>query len=181
MSTTVNVSGGLLYIRQNASVVEFSTNASSWSTINFPMTINNTNTGAGVAQVLFTTDITLTSAISYFICGSGSIQFGSRTLKTDGSRPLITIDFSGNYSGIIRNGSSVATGMNNISVVNLRVVATVGVTLNNGGWIGQDYFGKGASSNNIVNCSSESPIASSCGGIAGSYVGNSSGNVTILG
>jgi hypothetical protein len=182
MSTTVNVSGGLLYIRQNASVVEHSTNGTTWSTINFPMTINNTNIAGGVVQVLFTTDITLASAIAFFICGTASIQFGSRTLKSDGSLPLITIDYSGAaYPGMVRNGTSISNGANNVSIVNLRVVGSASVLLGNGGWVAQDYFGKGASNNRIINCSSESAIQSSCGGIAGSYVGNSSGNVTILG
>jgi len=183
MSTTVSVAGGgFVYIRQNASVVEFSTNASTWSTINFPMTVRNTSPGSGIVQVLFTTDITMTSALGYFICGTNSIQFGSRTLKTDGTRPLITINYSGNnYPGLIQNGITGVNGYNNIYVINLRVAASGTTFLGSGGWVVQDFFGRGGSNNRILNCSSDGPIANSCGGIGGSYVGNSSGDVTISG
>lgn len=182
MATTVNVFGGLLYIRQNVSVVEYSTNGTAWSTINFPMTIINNNTGAGVVQVLFTTDITITSALGYFICGTRLIQFGSRTLRADGSRPVITIDYAGNnYPGLIQNGVTGVNGNNQITVMNLRVTTTGAVGLNSGGWVVQDFFGRGASSNEIINCSSDGPIATNCGGIGGSYVGNSGGTVTITG
>lgn len=186
MSTTVSVAGGgFVYIRQNASVVEFSTNASSWSTINFPMTVRNTATGSGVVQVLFTTDITMTSALGYFICGTSTIQFGSRTLKADGSRPLITIDYVGNnYLGLIQNGTTTSNGNSNISIVNLTLTTTGATNLstgNTGGWIAQAFFGKATSGNRILNCSTDAPIASSCGGIAGGYAGNSVGDVTISG
>jgi hypothetical protein len=47
--------------------------------------------------------------------------------------------------------------------------------LSDAGWIGQSYFGNGASNNYIVNCSSDGFIIDGGGGIIGGYSGSQSG------
>ena len=156
--------------------VEYKINVDgSYSGVSLPITITNTNTSYTL-KVLFETDMTLYSNIWYFICGSSNIQFGSESLNTDGSRPVITIDGVTNYPGFIKNGNNVGNGNDNIYVYNLEVNAINGSTLvADGGWIGQSYFGKGASRNYIVNCSSSGPIIDGGGGILGGYSGSASG------
>ncbi len=104
--TTLTSSGGTtLSIRQLGDTIQSSTDNTTWTTLSFPVTVTNNNTGAGVVKVDFTTDITLTSTTQYFICGSSNIQFGSTSLKSDGSRPKITVN-ADNYQGLIKNGDA---------------------------------------------------------------------------
>ena len=151
--------------------------------LTFPCQIVNSN-GSATLKVVFLSDITVSTTNDYFYVSSGSnVQFGSESLKSDGTVPVITVNGVSGYPGFIRNGTSGANGRANVSIYNLQVRATNEATLgSSGGWIAQSYFAKGASGNFIVNCSSAGNIPSACGGIAGSFAGSESGgNLTIRG
>jgi hypothetical protein len=179
--SSIGVSGGTtVYIRQIGSDIQFSTNELIWTTFTFPCTMLNTDTSGGNVIVAFSTDITLTSANDYFVCGSTNLQFGSSSLKNDGTRPKITIDGVTNYLGLIQNGTSSSNGYSLMKIQNLEVLAVNGSTLysataNSAGWIGQSYFARGAGGNFITNCSSDGDIPSYCGGIVGALPAYESG------
>lgn len=165
----------IIYIRYDVgSGTTYKINNGSYNGISLPLTITNTNT-AFTLQVLFETDLVLTSDLWYIICGSDNIQFGSKSLNNDGSRPTITIDGVIGYPGFIQNGTLNINGWNNIYVYNLHVASINGSTLLSdplqnyfGGWIGQCFFGWGSNENYIVNCSSDGDITHYGGGIVGS-------------
>lgn len=144
--------------------------------VSFPVIIQNSNSNTAYPlKVLFETNITIESDIYYFICDSDNIQFGSKSLKEDGTRPVITIDGVTDYPGLIQNGLPIfGVSRNYINIYNIKIDAINGSTLaDNGGWIGQTYFGKETEENYIVNCSSTGEIPTSGGGIVGSYAGSS--------
>lgn len=181
-----NVIGGAggttLFVRQSGSDFESSDDQINWFPFPLPINVINTDTSAGVFTIEFTTDMTLTTANDYFICGSSHIQFGSSSLKTDGARPMITIAGVINYPGLIQNSD----GHSNIYIYNLEVKSINESTLSNGegdgaGWIAHIYFASGATNNYIINCSSDGPIAQFCGGIVGSWAGSNNGELTIIG
>jgi hypothetical protein len=173
--------GTTVYLRQTAvgQLVSFSVDLENWYDIYWYITIINNDTSLGLLHIELITDITIDATgvggqYGYFLCGSESIQFGSRTLKSDGTRPIITIDGVTDYPGLIQNGGSGIDGYNNIYVMNLEIRASGGTTLvADGGWFGQTYFGKGttASNNIILNCCSTGDTGDYGGGIAGRYTG----------
>lgn len=179
--------GSIIYIRQNDVFIEYSSNRENWYEIFWPISVVNTDPSGGYLNIQFTTDITINNNNQYFVCdpfsNNGYIQFGSSSLKNDGSRPIITIDGVSDYLGLIQNGAYDRNANNNIHVFNLEVHSTNGSTLNisgfeSAGWIGQTYFGKGAIDNYIINCASDGPIGSQySGGIVGSNAGSESGAV----
>lgn len=127
-------------------------------------------------KFIFTTNITLNSSSDYFLCSTPGIQFGSTSLKNDGTRPIIYIDTTTDYNGVIFNTLNSGNGHNNIYVFNLEVRAINGAALDSdGGWICQPYFGKGATNNYIINCASDGPIIDGGGGIVGGYSGSELG------
>ena len=176
-----NTGGTNVYIRQTevGQTVSFSSDQITWSNVYWPCYLVNNDTSLGLLNIVITTDITFDAtgvggAYGYFICGSDNIQFGSRTLKPDGTRPIITIDGITDYPGLIINGSSSLNGYNNIYVMNLEIRASSGATLiAESGWFSHSYFGKGTSaSNNVVlNCHSTGNTGVGCGGIIGQYAG----------
>jgi hypothetical protein len=176
--------GTTIYVRQTAvgQELEFSSDQSSWFQVYWPCHIQNTNTSLGVLTVEFITDITIDTTIGgnngYFVAISENIQMGSRVLKSDGTRPAITIDTITNYAGLIQNGTngngSGHNGYNNMYVMNLEIRATGGAHLvNGGGWVAQGHFGNNttASTNIIINCHSNGVISNNSGGIVGHYCG----------
>jgi hypothetical protein len=183
-STTITADGETetIYFKYTAGTgVEYKINDSSYFGFALPPTIVNSNTAFRL-KVLFENNMTLDTDIWYFICGSENIQFGSESLNSDGSRPVITIDGVTNYPGFIRNGVDGSNGNDNIYLYNLKVNAINGSTIaTDGGWIGQSYFGNGASRNYIVNCSSSGPIIDAGGGIIGGYSGSEGATLYITG
>ena len=177
----INPGGTTVYLRQTAvgQTVSYSTDQETWSDFFWHCSFVNNNTSLGLLNIEFITDITIDATgvggqNGYFLCGSESIQFGSRTLKSDGTRPIITIDGVTDYPGLIQNGGSGSDGYNNIYVMNLEMRASGGTTLvADGGWFGQTYFGKGttASNNIILNCCSTGNTGNYGGGIVGRYAG----------
>jgi hypothetical protein len=175
--------GTTVYVRQTAvgQMVEYSIDQITWYEMYWYSHIYNSNTAAGVLTVEFITDITIDTTIGgnngYFVCATDNIQFGSRLLKPDGTRPIITINGITNYPGFIQNGTGNGggtSGYNNIYVMNLEIRAA-GVTdlVNGGGWFGQGHFGNNtsASSNVFINCHSTGLITNNSGGIVGHYSG----------
>jgi hypothetical protein len=185
-STTIIADGATetIYFKyETGSGIFYKINNGSYIGPSLPITIINSNTSATL-KVLFETDITISSNILYFVCGSANIQFGSTSLNTDGSRPVFTIDGVSNYLGLIQNGTSTAfSSYFNIYVYNIEVNTINSSTLvANGGWIGQEYFaGKGhVQECYIVNCSSNGLISNASGGIVGGSAGADQGRLTII-
>ena len=92
-STTITADGETetIYFRYTAGTgVEYKINDSSYFGFSLPVTIVNSNPAFRL-KVLFENDMILETNIFYFICGSTNIQFGSESLNSDGSRPVITI------------------------------------------------------------------------------------------
>jgi len=171
---TINADGQteIIYFKSDMEGgVQYKINDGLYQFFSIPPTIVNTNTSFTL-KVLFENNLTLFSNIFFFIIGSDNIQFGSTSLKGNGTRPIITIDGVSDYPGLIRNGYSIIGGFNNIYVYNFEINATGGSTLvSDGGWIGQSYFGNQAQNNFIINCSSNGPIIDGGGGIVGGYAG----------
>jgi hypothetical protein len=179
----MNFSGGTtVYIRQTNSTFEYSTDQTIWNELTFPVDVNNIDTESGLLKIEFTTDLTLSSPNDYFNCVSEYIQFGSTSLKNDGTRPIIHIDFD-NFDGFIQNGTNTLPGFSNVFVYNLQVDATGHDTQIGAGWIGKSTFGNSATNNYIVNCSSSGnlPDGIGSGGIVGSYAGSNNGILYIYG
>ncbi len=162
--------GTSAYIREiTPGTTEYSYDQTNWNPMFWPYLITNNDTSAGVFTIEFVTDITLTDINDYFVCGSEKVQFGSSSLKIDGSRPTINIT-AANYEGLILNGSSFSNGQNNITVCNLIIDGTGGSQALGEGWFGRSYFGKGTTGCSIINCSSSGDILG--GGILGDYAEN---------
>jgi hypothetical protein len=173
--------GSTIYFQQAdpGAYIEFKIDNSEWYTIfDWPTYVQNLTPETSLfINVEFLTDINISSQLQYFVCNSEFIQFGSRTLKNNGTRPKIIINNVSNYPGFINNSHS------NINILNLEVNST-GTTFlaDDAGWLCQTYFGNGATNNYIINCSSDGDISGLyCGGIVGRYAGYNSGNLTIIG
>lgn len=168
--------GTTVYIRQNNSDIEYTTDQNTWSTLYFPITINNTDTNAGILTIEFISDISINDANIYFILSSEFIQLGSKSLQLDGSRPLFTVSVD-NYEGLFRNGGQYNNGYSNISICNLSIEYTISNTITNPvGLLCGAYFGIGATQNYIINCSSNvSTNGYGSGAIVGPYAGSESG------
>ncbi len=178
-SASIGGSGGTtLYIREVSGIIEWSNDEQqTWSVLYFPSYVYNTDTNGGFLEIKFLTDITINNNIDYLICATEYIQFGSKTLNNDGSRPTITIN-TNNYDGFIENGNGITSGNSNIAIYNLYINGGANQTQINGGWIGKMYFGYNVTNNYIVNCASSGGIEG--GGIVGAYAG-SGGILTLRG
>ena len=180
--TVINANGATatVFLNYDAGNVRYKINNGGYIGITLPCTI--INTGTSILKVLFENDLILNGVNGYFICGSGNIQFGSTSLNTNGTRPVITLDGLVNYPGLIQNGAVGVNGYANIYVYNLAVRSINGSTLDMfGGWVGQSYFGRGVTGCYFVNCSSDGDIGPGSGGIVGSKAGCDGGKVTIIG
>jgi len=178
MSSIVGQGGTTMYIRQNNGLIQYRPNEEyAWTTKNTPITVTNDTPTAGILTVEFVTNFTLASTTDYFICGSSHIQFGSRALREDGSRPVFTINGVNNYPGLIQNGTNDEAGKSNIHVYNLTVTVAESSSqlAEGGGWIGQSIFALETTHNYIINCSSDGPIPNNGGGIVGYAAGNGPG------
>jgi hypothetical protein len=183
--TTITADGETetIYFRYTAETgVEYKINDSSYFGFSLPVTIVNSNTAFRL-KVLFENNMTLETDIWYFICGSENIQFGSESLNSDGSRPVITIA-ADDYPGLISNGTQGSSGYNDIYIYNLVVNGSGYNIALDGGWIGTSGFGNGCSNNYIVNCSSLGDLIGGeggSGGIVGSYAGKDAAGLYIIG
>jgi len=184
ITTTIDANGETetIYFRYSAGEgISYKINNTSYG-VSFPVTIINTNPSYTL-KVLFETDMTINNNNYYFICGSTNIQFGSESLNTDGSRPVITISID-NYDGLISNGDENNPGFNNIYIYNLVVDGTGYNTQIGAGWIGKIGFGNGVSNNYIINCSSRGDLPdgeSGSGGILGAIAARNASSLYIIG
>jgi hypothetical protein len=162
--------------------VFYKINNGDYNDISLPLTIANTNPEPSFKlQVLFENTLVLQSNIWYINCGSDNIQFGSSTPS------VITIDNINSYLGFIKNGGYgdstppvLHDGYNNITIQNIGIKSISGSTLaDQGGWVCQTHFGRGASNNNIINCYSTGDIIPGSGGIVGTKAASNGGSLTI--
>jgi len=161
-----------VYIYEEDNTLYLKYNDSEPYMFDMPVYISNTNADPGLnsLKVIFTSNITLTSTLQYFICFTDGIQFGSTSLDSQGNKANIVIDGVEQYPGVFQNGTSGASGYSNISIYNLSVsAANDAYLITGGGWLAQSYFGKDAINNYIINCASDGPIESFGGGIVGLY------------
>ena len=181
--TGISVGGGTtIYIRQNETDVEYSIDDLTWYSMVWPCSVENLSPSDGTVTLIFATDIVLTSTDYYFECHSDKIQFGSDTLRNDGTRPIITVHNAPDYNGFISNGNNVSDGKNYITIINLEIAATGTTTLAvDGGWFTQSHYGSSNNNNLIKNCFTGAPISEGGGGISGSYLASHHGFITIDG
>lgn len=167
-SISANGSTDTIYIVEIAGGNYYKINQGNPTSISWPFTITNSNPGSSsVLKVLFASNITLNTSLQYFICGSNYIQFGSSSLNSDGSQANITIDTVTGYPGLVQNGTGLLNSKSNITIYNIIISGNTSTLSSGGGWIGQSYFGRGATENYIINCSSNGPIENFAGGIVG--------------
>jgi len=184
-TTTIEADGETetIYFKYTDGIgIGYKINDSSYFGISFPATIANTNPSYTL-KVLFETDMTIDNNNYYLICGSTNIQFGSESLNSDGSRPVITIAVN-YYDGLISNGDENNPGFNNIYIYNLVVDGTGYNTQIGAGWIGKIGFGNGVSNNYIINCSSRGDLPdgeSGSGGIIGAIAARNASSLYIIG
>ena len=171
--STINATTNL-YIMQDSNGIMYSNDNLSWTNISdFPLLIQNSSTTGDVLTVRFETDLTITDT-KYFEIGSGNITI-------DGNFKNVTINAVAGYTGLIRNGTSLSNGKDNITVKNINTHSSGGSTLaTNGGWICQSYFGKGALNNMIESWSNTGAVSgNNSGGICGQYAGSGDGSCSL--
>ena len=166
--STINASGVLSFRYDNGNVQY--TQGNGYQTIqdsDWPILVNNTDWTNTTLKVLFETDIIFDiSNQQYFKCGSNNIQFGDTSLKSDGTRPVITLaNKISNYGGLIENGNNIGDGKNNITVYNLIVDGSDSNQDGGAGWVCAAKFGRNSTGCYIINCSSKGNIYG--GGIVG--------------
>jgi hypothetical protein len=166
--------GTTAYIRQDSGSTQYSFDNSTWNTIAFPISINNSNTSAGIFKVYFTSNLELNGG-DYFYFQSDKIQVGNESVNADGSRTNILAPGT-NYDGLFQNGDFSTNGYNDIYIYNLVIDGAGFNTQANAGWLGHRYFGKGTTNNYIINCSSSGTINA-----GGGILGSNAENVTLIG
>lgn len=183
--TTINADGAttIVYIQEDDSVIEYSFNQINWSSISWPLTIQNTNgsPASNILKVLFTTDLTITNINSYIQINSDGIQIGDTAVKANGTKTTITIDGISGYTGFVHS-----SGDSSIFVYNLNINAINESNLSGGcGWVGGYAYGTDGTNNFIIGCSSNGIIANYSGGIVGAEVATvnsaESADLTIVG
>jgi len=159
-------SSGILLLKQVGSDVQYkSVDDSIWTDISagqWPVTLNNTGTNL---EVTFISDLSFNLLTQYFIIDSSNITI-------DGSDNVVNVNVD-LYPGLVQNGNN-NNAYSDITIKNIGVESTYTVA-QNGGWIGQEYFGNNATDNLITNCYSTGTISIAAGGIFGS---NSQGSAT---
>lgn len=155
-------------------------NSYSW-----PVTINGGISGSPIVVTLGE-DVTLSNSQNYFILNGDYINF-------NGNNHSITISGVSFYNGMIKNGSSqsswvqdpdypndpdmmilqttVVNGFSNIYIYDLTVNAVNSDVASGAGWIGQSAFSINATNGVFENCSSNGPIRQGSGGIVGEKSG----------
>jgi len=179
LDSTLEYSGGTLYIQQSGSNIQYQYNSTSgeWTTVSsWPVTIiNNTPESETVLTVQFTTNI----KISYTTTGTGTNGYfitGSNYITYDGSNNTVTISDVIGYPGLIQNGSSGQNGNHAITVKNINTVSVNSIMSD--AWICQSNFGINIKNISgyvpilIDNCSNKGDLSQYyqlCGGIVGPF------------
>jgi hypothetical protein len=188
-SISANGATSILYLQQSGSDIQYKINSNPWTTISsWPLTVNNTNTSTKL-KILLETNLVFTSLSHYFIFDNalnvGPIQLGDTYLGSQGERKEITLDSISFYEGLIRNGTNTTAGKSNISVYNLKINGSSSSLQTGSGWFGRARYGRDATANFFINCTSDGDIASGSGGIIGDFggyrVSASSSSLTLIG
>ena len=176
LAVTITQNGGIIYIQQSGSAIQYQSNSTSgsWTTFSsWPVTFINSNPVSGnVLTVSLFTNITIsnttvgTGTNGYFITSSSYITY-------DGAGKTVTIDTVNNYLGLIRNGTSGANGYSNVTVKNINsAISGSSVLAVSAGWICQGYFGKGVNNILVDNCTNSGAVNGDLsGGICGTNAG----------
>ncbi len=177
-----------IYLQMNGTNMEYSIGTlsvpGSWVTIastDWPVTFTNSNASPGPTNVLrvaatqaLTISNTYGNTSGYFIAGSSYVTF-------DGSGNTININSITNYPGLIQNGTSTSNGFANVVVQNFTTAISSSTLATEAGWLGQSYFGKGVTGNQITGCTNTGAVnANYAGGIVGAYAGSSGGLLNIV-
>lgn len=175
--STINVSSGNVYIKQNNGVIQSSLDNITYSDISWPLTIQRSGSGTEVITVFIVNNLTINDISQYFIVVSNNITFNGYFNTT---YQTITIIDNISYNGLIKNGSGTLTnvrafpdsttypqneiyilamtspisGYNNININNINIFINSIIYLNSyNGYICQSFFGYGSTGNTVNNCS----------------------------
>jgi hypothetical protein len=111
------------------------------------------------------------------IPGSYYFDIQSSGVTIDGLDHTFTITSA--TDGLFRNGTNSQNGFNNVTIQNVSVNGSSATLNDQGGWVCQTYFGRGASSILVQYCNSIGDISgNNSGGILGSQAGSYGGNVS---
>ncbi len=154
-------------------------NSTTWTAVTaWPLTLTTSaTTGAGTELIVtMSSDLTINSTNGGL---NGYFKIGKDYTTFEGNNKKVIVDGVTDYEGLIQNGTNGANGKNYVTIQNLGVVTANGSTLGfYKGWIGQDYFGRGASNNVANNCYSTGNISGDySGGIFGRFASNT-GNIS---
>ena len=139
----------------------------------WPVTVNG-GTSANPVIITFGENISITNVSQYFITGSSYITY-------DGTGKIITISSVSSYPGLIQNGINGINGYSNITIQNINSAISGSSTLAvKGGYICQNYFGRGVNNILVNNCSNTGAINNDdTGGIIGGETVNNGGKIII--
>ena len=133
---------------------------------------------AGNWPIIVSVPSSITIAEDVNVDGSYYFDIQSPDVMIDGLDNTFTITSA--TDGLFRNGTSTLNGFNNVTIKNVVVEGSPASINDDGGWVCQSYFGKGASSNVVQNCNSQGNISGlNSGCILGSFAGSSGGNVSV--
>ena len=167
-SIVANGDTDTVYIEQAGALYYYSINTGALIALtSFPITIQNTS-AYSTLPIIFKTNLTISNANFYFICGSTFLRFGRTDRNDDGSRPIITVSGVTNYPGFIQNGTSITNGYRYVGIYNIVINSSASTLATSGGWLCQSYYGKATTDNLINNCASDGTIPANSGGIVGS-------------
>ena len=127
----------------------------------WPIHINGGNLSNPVIVTL-SENISLSQNSQYFIIESEYVTF-------NGNNKTVTMDNVWDYPGLFQNGDGYLNQYGNAAINNVRVHSDNSSLLNEGGWIGQTYFGYGVSNVIINNCYSDGYTTNYGGGITGDF------------
>jgi len=158
------------YIKQttSGSPIQYSSDNTNWTNINWPLYIQNSNYATTNFVVKIQSNLNITNLTNIFLINGHNI-------KIEGNNFNITVTNLTNYAGLIQNGTNGTNGFNNITIQNINIASSgTTSTVLDMGWICRQYFGYGATSNTIQNCTSSGFINSRTGGIIGANAGQNS-------
>jgi surface protein len=184
-TSPLDASGSVLLRQEVGSDMQYSNDGGvTWTTAVWPLSLINSGSSApgtrairaaGVPLIMtFTEDIYFDSSSQYFIIDSSNITI-------DGSNNVVYIDVSSNdYPGVFQNGTVDTSGNSYVTIQNLGVDSSYSLA-DYGGWVGQSYFGNGATDNLVTNCYSTGTISGEAGGIFGYQSSGSATNCYSIG
>jgi hypothetical protein len=169
--TQLSLNGGLLYLKQVNSYIEYSTDNTNWSSIgtNWPVEVSNSDPkSSNVLYVVLTQNLLINNTTTG-VGVNGYISVKSNWITIEGNNRTVTIkDISSSpaYPGFINNGTVNNNDQKSyVFVKNMGVLSDNSYLASGSGWIGQSHFGNNTCE--IRNCYSNGQIDSSCGGIVG--------------